>query len=205
MRILFIDNYDSFVYNIVQYFGKITKDIKVVRNDCISVDEAVRYRPDGIVISPGPGRPENAGRSMEIIKAFSGKTPILGVCLGHQAIGCVFGAKVVRAKKIVHGKTSQIKHNGKGIFSGVDNPFTATRYHSLVIEEAPRLNKARKSRRSRPGTNNSLEITARSDDGEIMGIKVKGSDIYGVQFHPESILTTEGFKIIANFCRIADK
>ncbi|MBU4134450.1 gamma-glutamyl-gamma-aminobutyrate hydrolase family protein, partial [bacterium] len=136
---------------------------------------------------------------------FSGKTPILGVCLGHQAIGCVFGAKVVRAKKIVHGKTSQIKHNGKGIFSGVDNPFTATRYHSLVIEEAPRLNKARKSRRSRPGTNNSLEITARSDDGEIMGIKVKGSDIYGVQFHPESILTTEGFKIIANFCRIADK
>ena len=189
MRILFIDNYDSFVYNIVQYFGRITKDIKVVRNDVISVEAAAEYRPDGIVISPGPGRPDDAGRSMEIIKAFAGKTPILGVCLGHQAIGRVFGAKVVRAKKIVHGKTSQIKHNGKGVFAGVDNPFTATRYHSLIIEKAVP----------------SLEITARTKDKEIMGIKVKGKDIYGVQFHPESILTPEGFQIIANFCRIAHK
>jgi len=189
LRILFIDNYDSFVYNIVQYFGRITKDIKVVRNDVISVEAAAEYRPDGIVISPGPGRPDDAGRSMEIIKAFAGKTPILGVCLGHQAIGRVFGAKVVRAKKIVHGKTSQIKHNGKGVFAGVDNPFTATRYHSLIIEKAVP----------------SLEITARTKDKEIMGIKVKGKDIYGVQFHPESILTPEGFQIIANFCRIAHK
>ncbi|MEA2081763.1 MAG: aminodeoxychorismate/anthranilate synthase component II [Elusimicrobiota bacterium] len=199
MRILFIDNYDSFVYNIVQYFGRITDNIKVVRNDAVSVEDVKKYHPAGIVVSPGPGTPDKAGMSMEIIKAFAGKIPILGVCLGHQAIGRVFGAKVVRAKKIVHGKTSQIKHNGKGIFRGLSNPFTATRYHSLVIKEAAGRNKSRKST---PGT---MEITAWSDDGEIMGIKVKGKDIYGVQFHPESILTVEGFKIIANFCRIADK
>ncbi|PKM99275.1 MAG: anthranilate/aminodeoxychorismate synthase component II [Elusimicrobia bacterium HGW-Elusimicrobia-2] len=189
MRILFVDNYDSFVYNIVQYFGRITKDIKVVRNDEVTVSEIVSYRPDGIVISPGPGTPDKAGRSMEIIKAVAGKTPILGVCLGHQAIGRVFGAKVVRARKIVHGKTSLIQHNGKGIFLGVKNPFTATRYHSLIIEKALPP----------------LEITARTKDNEIMGVRVKGMDIYGVQFHPESILTPEGFKIIENFCRIADK
>jgi len=189
LRILFIDNYDSFVYNIVQYFGRITLDIKVVRNDVVTVADVKKYRPDGIVVSPGPGIPDKAGRSMEIIKAFAGKTPILGVCLGHQAIGRVFGAKVVRAKKIVHGKTSQIKHNGKEIFAGVENPFTATRYHSLIIEKAVPA----------------FEITARTKDKEIMGIKVRGKDIYGVQFHPESILTTEGFKIVANFCRIARK
>lgn len=189
MRIFFVDNYDSFVYNIVQYFGRITKDIRVARNDAVSVADVKSYRPDGIVISPGPGTPDKAGRSMEIIKAFAGQKPILGVCLGHQAIGRVFGAKVVRAKKIVHGKTSLVKHKGKGIFRGVENPFTATRYHSLIIEKAVPA----------------LEITALTEDKEIMGVKVKGMDVYGVQFHPESILTTEGFKIIENFCRIADK
>lgn len=189
MKILFVDNYDSFVYNLVQYFGRITKDIKVLRNDIVTPAVVEAYRPDGIVISPGPGTPDKAGRSMEIIKAFAGKKPILGVCLGHQAIGRVFGARVVRAKKIVHGKTSLIRHKSKGIFRGVKNPFTATRYHSLIIEKAVP----------------SLEITAMTAEKEIMGIKVKGMDIYGLQFHPESILTTEGFKIIENFCRIAGK
>ncbi|MCM8758275.1 MAG: aminodeoxychorismate/anthranilate synthase component II [Candidatus Omnitrophica bacterium] len=186
--ILMIDNYDSFTYNLVQYFGDLGCRIKVLRNNQISIEKISKLKFDKIVISPGPGRPENAGISLDLIKKFAGKKPILGVCLGHQCIGHAYGGKIVGAKNLMHGKTSLIYHNNKNIFKNIPNPFSATRYHSLVIEK-----------KSVPSV---LEITAWSDDGEIMGIRHKKYDIYGVQFHPESILTDAGKKILINFLKI---
>lgn len=187
--ILMIDNYDSFTYNLVQYLGELGEDLEIYRNDKITIPKIKYLRPNRIVISPGPGRPDDAGISKAVIKEFSSKIPILGVCLGHQCIGEVFGGKVVRADRLMHGKTSEIYHNGKGIFKNVKNPFTATRYHSLIVE-----------RRSLPTC---LEVTAQTKEKEIMGIKHKKFPLWGVQFHPESILTTEGKKILANFLRAA--
>lgn len=186
--IVVIDNYDSFVYNIVQYLGEFTEKIKVYRNDEITVEKIKSIKPERIVISPGPGRPENAGISNDVIREFKGKVPILGVCLGHQCIGYVFGCKIVNAKKLMHGKTSLIRHNGKGIYKNIKNPFLATRYHSLVIDK--------------DSVSDELEIDAWSDDNEIMGIRHKKYKIFGVQFHPESILTEEGKKLLKNFLEI---
>lgn len=183
--ILMIDNYDSFTYNLVQYLGEMGEKLIVYRNDKITLEEIKKLKPDHIVISPGPGRPEDAGISKDLIREFAGKIPILGVCLGHQCIGEVFGGKVVGAKRLMHGKTSLIYHNGKDIFKGVENPFEATRYHSLIVE-----------RESLPSC---LEITAETKEKEIMGLKHKDYPIWGVQFHPESILTKEGKKILKNF------
>ena len=186
--ILVIDNYDSFVYNLVQYLGEIYPEIKIYRNDKISIPEIVQLNPKYIVISPGPCTPKEAGISVELIRYFAGKIPILGVCLGHQCIGTAFGGKIVRAKRLLHGKTSLIYHDGKTIYSGLSNPFVATRYHSLVIEP-----------QSLPKC---LEITARTKDTkikEIMGVRHKKWLVEGVQFHPESILTTEGKKLLKNF------
>jgi len=190
--ILVIDNYDSFTYNLVQYLGElgqqeaIAKDIQVYRNDKITLSEIQRLCPDGIVISPGPGRPEDAGISMELIDTLGSDVPILGVCLGHQCMGQVYGGKIVLAPELMHGKTSSIHHGEKGVFEGLDNPFTATRYHSLVIdrETCPEV----------------LEITAWVEDGTIMGVRHRMfPHIQGVQFHPESILTTVGKKLLGNF------
>ncbi len=187
--ILMIDNYDSFTYNVVQYFGKLGADIEVYRNDMITVDEIERKRPEALVISPGPCTPREAGVSVEAIRHFAGKVPILGICLGHQSIGFAFGARIVRAKKLMHGKASNVLHDGKYLFEGMKNPFSAIRYHSLVID-----------RESLPPE---LLVTAESeDDGEIMGIRHKEYPIYGVQFHPESILTEDGIKIIENFLKL---
>ncbi|MEI8011506.1 MAG: aminodeoxychorismate/anthranilate synthase component II [Candidatus Omnitrophota bacterium] len=187
--ILMIDNYDSFTYNIVQYFGELKASVKVYRNNEITLEEIARLHPCRIVISPGPSNPENAGISVDVIKSFAGEIPILGVCLGHQAIGFAFGGKIIRAGKLMHGKTSRIRHNGKDLFKGMVNPFDATRYHSLVIEE-----------KTIP---DSLEITARSeDDNEIMGVRHKTMPLWGVQFHPESILTRDGKKLLANFLEL---
>jgi len=186
--ILMIDNYDSFVYNLFQYFGELGEEIIVFRNDEISIKRIKKLKFDRIVISPGPKRPENAGISCEIIKEFAGKFPILGVCLGHQCIGYVFGGKITYAKKLMHGKTSLIYHNGKEIFENIENPFIATRYHSLVIEKET--------------LPDCLEITAWTEESEIMGIKHKEYKVFGVQFHPESILTEEGKKILNNFLKI---
>ncbi len=186
--ILMIDNFDSFTYNLVQYFGILGEDVRVYRNNAIRIDEIKKISPDYIVISPGPCTPKEAGISVEVIRKFAGKIPILGVCLGHQSIGYAFGGKIVQAKKLMHGKVSQIKHDGKTIFKSIPNPFIATRYHSLVVEE-----------KSLP---KSFEITARSEDGEIMGIRHKNFILEGVQFHPESILTKEGLKILKNFLEI---
>jgi anthranilate synthase/aminodeoxychorismate synthase-like glutamine amidotransferase len=186
--LLIIDNYDSFTYNLVQYFGELGADLKVYRNDKLSIDQIEKMRPEGIVISPGPGRPEGAGISIEIIKKFSNKIPILGVCLGHQCIASAFGGKIIRAKNLMHGKTSMIHHDNKEIFQGVENPFEATRYHSLVIE-----------RKTMPKC---LEVTAQSNDGEIMGVRHTAFPLWGVQFHPESILTKEGKKILGNFLQL---
>ncbi|MCM8760883.1 MAG: aminodeoxychorismate/anthranilate synthase component II [Candidatus Omnitrophica bacterium] len=186
--ILIIDNYDSFTYNLVQYLGELGAEISVYRNDRITIDEIKNIAPARIVISPGPGQPKDAGISEEVIRIFGKSTPILGVCLGHQAIGEVFGGKIVGAKALMHGKTSQIYHDGKGIFTGVSNPFEATRYHSLVVE-----------RESFP---KDLIITAETSDKEIMGLKHTEYPIYGVQFHPESILTLEGKKILDNFLKL---
>lgn len=183
--ILVIDNYDSFTYNLVQYLGELGAKIKVVRNDKATVKEIARQKPSHIVISPGPGSPKDAGISNDIIRNFTGKIPILGVCLGHQCIGEVFGGRVIRAGRLMHGKTSMIYHNGKTIFKGLPNPFEATRYHSLLVE-----------RSSFPG---SLEITAETKEKEIMGLKHKRYPLWGVQFHPESILTVEGKKLLKNF------
>ncbi len=183
--ILVIDNYDSFTYNLVQYLGELGADLKVYRNDKISLEEIKRMHPAKIVISPGPGRPEEAGISVAVIRELSGKIPILGVCLGHQAIGSAFGGKIVQAKKLMHGKTSKIYHNKKGIFRSLANPFEATRYHSLVIE-----------RKTLP---KQLEITAWTADKEIMGVQHKELPLWGVQFHPESILTKAGMDILRNF------
>jgi anthranilate synthase component II len=183
--ILMIDNYDSFTYNLVQYFGELGADMRVFRNDKITISRIAALKPEKIVISPGPGRPEDAGISCEAIRAFAGKIPILGVCLGHQAIGYVYGGSIVGAKKLMHGKTSMIYHNGKTIFKGIPDPFEATRYHSLLVE-----------RKTLPEC---LEITARTKENEIMGLKHKKYPLWGVQFHPESILTKSGKDILANF------
>jgi anthranilate synthase/aminodeoxychorismate synthase-like glutamine amidotransferase len=186
--ILMIDNYDSFTYNLVQYLGELGQNIKVVRNDKITIERIKRLKPERIVISPGPGRPEDAGISCEVIREFSGKIPILGVCLGHQAIGYVYGGRIINAKKLMHGKTSLIYHNQKTIFQGLLNPFEATRYHSLIVEK-----------KSLP---NCLEIIAWTKDDEIMALKHKNYPVWGVQFHPESILTKVGKGILANFLKI---
>jgi anthranilate synthase/aminodeoxychorismate synthase-like glutamine amidotransferase len=183
--ILVIDNYDSFTYNLVQYLGELGQKLKVARNDEITIREIEKLRPKRIVISPGPGTPREAGISMEVIRHFAGKMPILGVCLGHQAIGEVFGGKVVRAGRIMHGKTSEIYHDGKTIFKGLSNPFTATRYHSLLVEK-----------KSLPKV---LEISAWTKEGEIMGLRHKKFKVEGVQFHPESILTSSGKQLLSNF------
>ncbi len=186
--LLMIDNYDSFTYNLVQYFGELGTDLDVKRNDEITISDISRLAPKKIVISPGPGRPETAGMSVEVIREFANKIPILGVCLGHQCIGYAYGGKIIRAKKIMHGKTSMIRHNNKDIFHKVENPFEATRYHSLVID------------------NNTLpdclDITAYSEDGEIMGVGHKEYPLWGVQFHPESILTKVGMDILRNFLQL---
>ena len=186
--ILMIDNYDSFTYNLVQYLSELGQEVKVFRNDALTVRDIKKLNPVKIVISPGPGRPEDAGISCEVIKEFCGKIPILGVCLGHQAIGYVFGGKIVGAKRLMHGKTSKIYHNKKDIFKGIPNPFLATRYHSLLVE-----------RKSLPDC---FEITAQTKEFEIMGLKHKEYPLWGVQFHPESILTKSGKQILDNFIKI---
>lgn len=183
--VLLIDNYDSFTYNLYQYIGEFYPDIEVVRNDEVTVAEVLNSGARRIVLSPGPGRPEDAGICVELIRKLEGRVPLLGICLGHQAIGYAYGAKIVRAGKIVHGKTSMIIHSGHEVFNGLRNPISATRYHSLVIEKE-----------SLP---EELEITARTSDGTIMGIKHKKLPVYGVQFHPESVLTEDGRQILRNF------
>ncbi len=183
--LLMIDNYDSFVYNLVQYLGELGEEISVHRNDRITAAGALDLKPDRVVISPGPRTPREAGVSKEIIAAFAGKVPILGVCLGHQCVGEVFGAEVTRAERLMHGKTSMIRHNGKGLFEGIPNPFEATRYHSLIVK-----------RDSLPAC---LEITADTEEGEIMGLRHRAYPIWGVQFHPESIMTMEGMRLLKNF------
>ena len=183
--ILVIDNYDSFTYNLVQYLGELGADLQVVRNDAVDVDAVERMRPERIVVSPGPGNPRQAGVSLDVIRRLGPTTPILGVCLGHQAIGEAFGATVTRAPAQMHGKTSDIRHDGRGVFAGLPNPFVATRYHSLVVlaETVPA----------------ELEISARAEDGQVMGLRHRRFPIEGVQFHPESILTVEGKRLLANF------
>ena len=183
--LLMIDNYDSFTYNLVQYFGELEQDVVVYRNDEITLEEISALKPRQIVISPGPCTPNEAGISVPLIKQFAGKVPILGVCLGHQSIGQAFGGKIVHAKRVMHGKTSAIQHHAAGVFRNLPNPFQATRYHSLVIE-----------RSSLP---DSLEVTAWTDDGEIMGVRHKQLAVEGVQFHAESILTERGHALLANF------
>jgi anthranilate synthase/aminodeoxychorismate synthase-like glutamine amidotransferase len=185
--VLMIDNYDSFTYNLVQYLGELGAEVKVFRNDKISLEEIRKLKPEKIVISPGPGRPEDAGISCELIRQFSGKIPILGVCLGHQCIGQSFGGRIVRAQKLMHGKVSKIYHDKTGIFAGIKNPFSATRYHSLVVEK-----------KSFPGN---LKIIAQTRDGEVMGLKHRNLAVWGVQFHPESIMTEEGKKLLGNFLK----
>lgn len=187
--LLMIDNYDSFVYNIVQYLGELKAETAVYRNDRISIPEIEKLAPQGIVISPGPGRPEDAGISCDVIRFFGEKCPILGVCLGHQCIGHVFGGRVVRASRLMHGKTSSVYHTGKGIFKNIPSPFTATRYHSLIVEKE-----------SLPEI---LETDAWTESEEIMGISHKEHKIYGVQFHPEAILTQYGKVLLQNFISIA--
>lgn len=183
--LLMIDNYDSFTYNIVQYFGELGEDVRVYRNDEITIEQIEALNPDRICISPGPKAPAQAGISVAVLKHFAGKKPILGVCLGHQAIGEAFGGKVIRAKQVMHGKTSAIAHTGVGVFQGLPSPFTVIRYHSLAIERA-----------SLPSC---LEVTAWTDDGEIMGVRHREYDIEGVQFHPESILSEHGHALLKNF------
>ncbi len=185
MMILVIDNYDSFVYNLVQYLGEMGETLKVFRNDKLSLSDIGELAPEKIIISPGPGRPEDAGISCSMIREFAGKIPILGVCLGHQCIGYAFGGEIVRAERIMHGKTSLIYHNQKNLFEGIINPFEATRYHSLIVK-ADNLPEC-------------FEIIAQTDRKEIMGIKHTDYPIWGVQFHPESILTKEGKKLLKNF------
>ncbi|KFI09055.1 aminodeoxychorismate/anthranilate synthase component II [Massilia sp. BSC265] len=183
--LLMIDNYDSFTYNIVQYLGELGEDVRTVRNDEITLAEIEKMAPERICISPGPKAPKDAGISLDILREFKGKLPILGVCLGHQAIGEAFGGNVIRAKQVMHGKTSLIAHTGEGVFKGLPSPFTVIRYHSLAIERA-----------SLPDC---LEVTAWTDDGEIMGVRHKEYDIEGVQFHPESILSEHGHALLKNF------
>lgn len=185
--LLMIDNYDSFTYNLVQYFGELGEDVRVYRNDEITVEQVAALKPDHIVISPGPCSPAEAGISVAVIQAFAGKVPLLGVCLGHQSIGQAFGGKIIHAKQLMHGKTSLIHHKDVGVFQGLPNPFTATRYHSLVIE--------------RETIPDCLEITAWTDDGEIMGVRHTSLQVEGVQFHPESILTEHGHAMLATFLK----
>lgn len=185
--LLMIDNYDSFTYNLVQYFGELGQDVQVYRNDEISLDKIHELKPEKIVISPGPCTPNEAGISLALIHEFAGKVPLLGVCLGHQSIGQAFGGKIIKAKTLMHGKTSLIHHKNMGVFKGLPNPYTATRYHSLVIE--------------RETIPDCLEITAWTDDGEIMGVKHKTLAVEGVQFHPESILTEHGHDLLNNFLK----
>lgn len=185
--LLMIDNYDSFTYNLVQYFGELGEQVKVVRNDEISVEQIAGLNPRRIVISPGPCTPNEAGISVPAIRSFAGKIPLLGVCLGHQSIGQAFGGHIVHAKQLMHGKVSSITHENAGVFRGLPNPLTATRYHSLVIE-----------RESLPDC---LQVTAWTDDGEIMGVRHRQLQVEGVQFHPESILTERGHDLLANFLR----
>src|SRR5689334_1410150 len=183
--LLMIDNYDSFTYNLVQYFGELKQEVVVFRNDQISLDEVEALAPAQIVISPGPCTPNEAGISVPLVQRFAGKIPILGVCLGHQSIGQAFGGKIVHAKQVMHGKVSSVHHKNQGVFRGLEEPFAATRYHSLVIE-----------RESLP---QALEITAWTDDGEIMGVRHTSLPVEGVQFHPESILTQHGHELLRNF------
>ena len=186
--LLVIDNYDSFTYNLVQYLGELGAEMRVVRNDQTTVREIEQNLPRAIVISPGPKTPSEAGICLEVIEKFAGRVPILGVCLGHQAIGQAFGGKVIRAPELMHGKTSQIQHDGRTIFAGLPNPFEATRYHSLIVE-----------RRTLPAC---LEISATSPDGLIMGLRHRQMKVEGVQFHPESILTQSGQQLLANFLKL---
>jgi anthranilate synthase/aminodeoxychorismate synthase-like glutamine amidotransferase len=188
-RVLVLDNYDSFVYNLVQYLGELGAEPIVHRSDALSMDQIVELDPDAVLISPGPGRPEDAGLSNDVIRHFTGRRPVLGVCLGHQCIGQVFGGKVVRADQVMHGKTSLVRHNGSGVFEGLPTPLEATRYHSLVVE-----------RESVPAV---LEITAETDDGTVMGLRHVDAEVEGVQFHPESILTDAGHDLMRNFLRRA--
>ncbi len=189
--LLMIDNYDSFTYNLVQHLGELGEDIKVFRNNKITLPEIERMNPESIVISPGPCTPREAGISIDVIKHFAGKTPILGVCLGHQSIGAAFGGDIIRAPRLMHGKTSLIHHDGKTIFEGIPNPFEATRYHSLIIKK---------------GTlPECLEISAWTDTGEIMGVRHKEFIVEGVQFHPESILTSVGKDLLRNFLKLRYK
>lgn len=186
--LLMIDNYDSFTYNLVQYLGELGEDIRVFRNDKITVQEIEKMNPERIVISPGPCTPKEAGISIQLIQNFTGKIPILGVCLGHQSIGAAFGGEIIRAPRLMHGKTSMIYHDGKTIFEGIPNPFEATRYHSLVIKKET--------------LPDCLEITAWTDMGEIMGVRHKNVIVEGVQFHPESILTKVGKDLLRNFLKL---
>jgi anthranilate synthase/aminodeoxychorismate synthase-like glutamine amidotransferase len=187
--LLVIDNYDSFTYNLVQYLGELGQQVRVVRNDEVSVEDIERILPEYIIISPGPCTPNEAGISLDVIRHLAGRIPILGVCLGHQAIGQAFGGKVIRAQEVVHGRTSRVFHDDKGIFAGLPNPFEATRYHSLVVE-----------RSSLPDC---LEITAKTWDEEVMGLRHKSMPVEGVQFHPESFLTKVGKDLLRNFLRLA--
>lgn len=186
--LLVIDNYDSFTYNLFQYLGELGAELRVYRNDKITVKEIEKMKPDGLVVSPGPGRPEDGGVSLEAIEYFGPRLPVLGVCLGHQCLGQVYGGKVVGAGRIMHGKVSRIYHTGTGLFEGVENPFEATRYHSLLVE-----------RESLPDV---LQITAETEEKEIMGLQHKEYPTFGVQFHPESILTRPGKTILANFLKV---
>ena len=190
-RILVLDNYDSFTYNLVQYLGELGAEPVVVRNDSMSVAELLALKPDAVLLSPGPGRPENSGVLCEAITAFAGVVPVLGVCLGHQAIGHVYGAQVGSAPELLHGKTSEVHHTGEGIFAGSPSPITATRYHSLIIE-----------RESLPAE---LVVTAQTQDGMIMGVRHRTLDVEGVQFHPESILTTRGLDLLKVFVEKAKR
>ncbi|NNE09101.1 MAG: aminodeoxychorismate/anthranilate synthase component II [Gemmatimonadetes bacterium] len=187
--ILLIDNYDSFTYNIAQYFGEMGEKIEVIRNDAITIPEIRKKKPDQIVISPGPGYPKSAGISLDVVRKLGDRIPILGVCLGHQAIGEAYGGKIIHAKTLMHGKTSHVIHEGRGIFRGIENPFEATRYHSLVVE-----------RKSLP---DDLEITAWTADKEIMGFQHREYPVHGVQFHPESIITMRGKQLLRNFLEMS--
>ena len=189
-RVLVIDNYDSFVYNLVQYLGELGAEPLVHRSDALTMEQIEDLAPAGVLISPGPGNPDEAGLSNEVIRTFAGRAPVFGVCLGHQCIGQVFGGEVVRAPEVMHGKTSLIRHQDTGVFAGLPNPLEATRYHSLVVDRA-----------SLPDV---LEITAETDDGIVMGLRHRELDVEGVQFHPESILTMKGHDLLANFLRRVD-
>ncbi|HLH34184.1 MAG TPA: aminodeoxychorismate/anthranilate synthase component II [Alloacidobacterium sp.] len=188
LMVFVLDNYDSFTYNLVQYMGELGAEMTVRRNDELSVDEVEALKPERILLSPGPCTPHEAGISIDLVHRFAGKVPILGVCLGHQAIGAAFGGNVVRAPQLMHGKTSEVKHDGKTIFSGLQNPMTCTRYHSLIVSEK--------------GLPDALEVTARTADGTIMGLRHKEYPVEGVQFHPESVLTQDGKKLIRNFLEL---